>query len=409
MFQSRFMCLLLAVLCVMTMGTAVLAAEVDCDSTYCFTPQDFSGSEEPLAGICITQLPEPRTGTVLLGNRVLQPGDILTAQQLTHLTFSPLRTEVDAHAQVTYLPIYENRVETSASMTLSILGKKGEAPIAQDSTMETYKNLPNTGKLAVTDPEKQPMTFTLLRQPKRGTVTLNEDGTFVYTPKKNKVGVDSFTYTATDPAGKVSREATVTVQILKPADSTRYTDTIGQDCRFEAEWLRNTGLFVGESVAGESCFFPDKAVSRGEFVSTLVQMLGIPTDSNISAIPADTPAWLKPYLAAAIRSGLTAGLPATESGSFEADRAITDAEAAVMIQNALDLSVSQTALETVTTEDGENRVPDWAAASVTVMAENGVTFCADETLTRSELAEVLYRVSFLAEDAPGMRVIRKQR
>lgn len=408
MHKARKLCLVLAALCtIFTIGTA-FAAEVDCDATYCFTSTDFS-EEENLKGICVTGLPAVETGTVMLGSRVIRTGDILTAEQLAQLTFAPLRTEADQEAVVTYLPIYEDRVETAATMTLSIRGKKDEAPIAQDSTMETYKNLPNQGKLSVTDPEGQPMTYTLLRQPKRGTVELHEDGTFTYTPKKNKVGIDSFTYTATDPAGKVSREATVTVQILKPTDATRYTDTAGKDCRFEAEWLRNTGLFVGEMVAGESCFFPEKAVTRGEFVSTLVQMLGIPTDNSYDAIPADTPDWLKPYLAAAIRSGLTADVPVSETGTFEADQPITGAEAAVMIQNALDLTISQTMLETVAAEGADSAVPTWAAASVTVMQENGVTLTADSALTRGELAKALYRVSYLAEDAPGMRVIRKQR
>lgn len=389
------------------LGT-VFAAEVDCDATYCFTATDFS-QEENLKGICITGLPDSNAGTVLLGNRIIRTGDILTTEQLEQLTFSPLRTETDLEATVTYLPIYENRVETAATMTLSIRGKKDLAPVAQDSTLETYKNLPNSGKLAVSDPEKQAMTYSVLRQPKRGTVTVNKDGSYTYTPKKNKVGVDSFTYTATDPAGNVSREATVTIQILKPTDATQYTDTAGQSCRFAAEWLRNTGLFVGESVAGESCFFPEKTVTRGEFVSTLVQMLGIPTDNvSYASIPADTPNWLKPYLAAAMRAGLTADLPANENGCFEADLPITGAEAAVMIQNALDLSISETALETMAGEEWAN-VPVWATTSVAVMAENGVMLAADEPMTRAQLALALYRVSYLSVDAPGMTVIRKQK
>nr|MBQ8244611.1 cadherin-like domain-containing protein [Oscillospiraceae bacterium]MBQ8245471.1 cadherin-like domain-containing protein [Oscillospiraceae bacterium] len=409
MRSIRKLSLLLALCCAVLCVSTAFAAEVDCDATYCFTPTDFSENEN-LKGICVTGLPTANTGTVMLGSRVIRTGDILAADQLEQLTFSPLRTETDQEAVVTYLPIYENRVESATTMTLSIKGKKDEAPVAQDSTMETYKNLSNQGKLAVSDPEKQSMTYTVLRQPKRGSVTVNEDGTFTYTPKKNKVGVDSFTYTATDPAGNVSREATVTVQILKPTDATQYTDTVGKDCRFEAEWLRNTGLFVGESVAGESCFFPEKAVSRGEFVSTLVQALGIPTDAaSYTAVPADTPDWLKPYLAAAMRSGLTADLPMRESGSFEADQPITGAEAAVMIQNALDLSVSQTALEAVSAEGADEAVPSWAAASVTVMSENGVVLTADQALTRGELAKALYRVSYLSVDAPGMQVIRKQK
>lgn len=413
MNRVRTVSLLLALVCVFFSVSTAIAAEVDCDATYCFTATDFS-QDDALKGICVTDLPDSCTGTVMLGSRVIRSGDILTTQQLEQLTFSPLRTETDQEAVVTFLPIYENRVETAATMTLSIRGKKDEAPVAQDSTMETYKNLPNQGKLMTNDPEGQALTFTVVRQPKRGTVTLGEDGGFTYTPKKNKVGVDSFTYTATDPAGNVSREATVTVQILKPTDAKQYTDTIGQDCRFEAEWLRNTGLFVGESVAGESCFYPEKAVSRGEFLSMLVQTLGIPTeDVSYEAIPQDTPGWLKPYLAAAMRSGLTADLPQSESGSFEADRDITGAEAAVMIQNALDLTISQQTLEALAAEtDAEAEaevIPAWAEVSMTAMAENGVMLTANSPLTRAQLAKALYRVSYLAVDAPGMTVIRKQK
>ena len=247
------------------------------------------------------------------------------------------------------------------------------------------------------------MTYSILRQPRRGAVTLNEDGTFTYTPKKNKVGVDSFTYTATDPAGNVSREATVTVQILKPTDAMQYTDTLGYDCRFAAEWLRNTGLFVGERVGGENCFYPEKEVSRGEFLTMLVQTLSIPTqDISYDAIPGDTPGWLRPYLAAAMRAGLTADLPQSESGSFEADRAITGAEAAVMIQNALDLSVSAATVE----QDGKSNEPAWAEVSLAVMAENGIDLTAQDYLTRAQAAQALYTVSKLSLHAPGMSVIR---
>ena len=406
MFRVRYVCLLLALTCVLSFGGVAMAAEVDCDTTYCFTPADFS-EDDTLAGVCITHLPEVQTGTIMLGSRVIRSGDILTAEQLSQLTFSPLLTETDQDAVVTYLPIYEDRVEASTTTTIAVRGKTDEAPVAQDSAMETYKNLPNNGTLTVNDPEGKELIFTLVRQPKRGEVVINDDGTFTYTPKKNKVGVDSFTYTAADPAGNVSREATVTITILKPTDAKQYTDTIGLDCRFAAEWLRNTGLFVGERVAGENCFSPDKTVSRGEFISMLVQALEIPVEEvSYESVPEDTPDWLKPYLAAAMRAGLTAGLPERETDSFGADEAITGAEAAVMIQNALDLSTAMTAVETDVQEDAQT--PAWAATSLAVMAENGVTFSATEAVTRGQLAQAMYQISKLAEDAPGVAVIRMQ-
>ena len=403
MIRVRIICLVLALFCLLGLGIGAAATEVDCDTVYCFTGQEFTASGEPLAGICITALPESSSGTVLLGNRVLRPGDILTAEQLSQLTFHPLRTQQDAQAAISYLPIYEDRVEKSATMTIGIRGKEDKAPVAQDSAIETYKNLSNDGTLQATDPESQKLTYTIVRGPKRGSVALHEDGTFTYTPKKNKVGVDSFTFTAADPAGNVSREATVTIQILKPTDSKQYADTAGADCRFEAEWMRNTGLFVGEQVSGSTCFHPEKAVSQGEFLAMVVKVLDIPLDqADNTSLPATTPQWLKPYLTAAQRSGLTDHWQQTDTMS----EPITGEEAAVMLQNALDLTVSAQALETEQPlqEDLSSR----EAASLTVMAENGVALQAGSVLTRSEAAKVLYQVSKLSVDAPGMAVFRIQ-
>ena len=401
---KRMLCLLLTLISLMSISITALAAQVDSDATYCFSQEDFSTCEDALTGICITGLPDGKTGTVMLGQRIVQKGDILTVAQLEQMTFCPLRTETDATATVTYLPIYSDRVETHATMTISIRGKEDQIPVAQDSTLETYKNLPNRGKLSATDPEGQPLTYTVVKQPKRGTVTVDEDGSFTYTPKKNKVGVDSFTFTATDPAGKVSREATVTVQILKPTSARQYTDTVGMDCQFEAEWLRNTGLFVGESVNGQSCFRPEKTVSRGEFLAMLVNMLEIPTDNaQYAAMKEDVPQWLQPYMAAALRSGLLGGL---DTRDWDMDTPITGAEAAVMVQNALDLSVGADALEEVSATD--DRIPDWAAASLTVLAYNGISMDANAPMTRAQVAEVLYQTDYLSLTAPGMDILRKQ-
>ena len=392
MRNVRFLCLALA--CTLCLAVPALGAETPCDGIYCFSASDFGEQTEPLSGICITELPQSSTGTVMLGSRVLRAGDILTAAQLEEMTFQPLRTQQDKAAMMEYLPIYENRVEPAAVMTLSIRGKEDKAPVAQDSVLETYKNLSNEGKLVASDPEEEPLVYTLVRQPRRGSVELREDGTYTYTPKKNKVGVDSFTFTAADPAGNVSREATVTVQILKPTDSKQYRDTVAEDCRFSAEWLRNTGLFAGEQVGGELCFQPEKTVTRGEFLSMLVNLLDIPVEE------VDAPQWVQPYLDAAVRSGLISGW---QQESFAMDEAVTGAEAAVAVQNVLDLSAGHEAMAY------PEEVPVWAATSLAVLAENGIALEADMPMTRAQTAQVLYQVSRMAVGAPGMAAINMQK
>ena len=390
MFRTRFLSALAALLCLGAAAAPASAAEVDCDSIYCFSSGDFS-SDDTLKGICITGLPDPHTGTILLGTRVLRPGDILTAEQVSQMTFSPLLTESDRSAEVSYLPIYENTVTPSAVMTISIRGKEDKAPVAEDTAAETYKNLAFTGKLKVSDPEGQTMTYTVTRQPKRGTVIIQEDGSFTYTPKKNKIGVDSFTFTATDPAGKVSREATVTIHILKPTDATQYTDTVGKDCRFAAEWMRHTGIFAGENLAGKPCFGPEKEVTRGEFVTMLVKAMDIPTqeDAAPTGYTDEIPQWLQPYLTAAVRSGLVAGLP--EQEVFGADTPITGAEAAVILQNALDLTVSRTQDAQDSAEAEDSTVPVWAESSLAALSDCGMELEANAALTRSDAALLLYQ------------------
>ena len=400
---KRMLCLLLMFACLMGISGTALAAQVDSDAIYCFSQEDFSTSQDQLAGICITGLPDANTGTVMLGHRIVQTGDILTVQQLEQMTYCPLPTETDLTATVTYLPIYQDRVEPSTTMTISIRGKEDLSPVAQDSTLETYKNLPNQGKLAASDPEGQPLTYTVVQQPKRGTVEVGSDGSYTYTPKKNKVGVDSFTYTATDPAGKVSRQATVTIQILKPTSAKQYTDTAGLDCRFEAEWLRNTGLFEGESLGGESCFQPDKTLSKGEFLTMLVKALDIPTDdARYTAMKQDIPQWLHPYMAAAVRSGLLNGLQAED---WDMAEPITGAQAAVMLQNALDLPIGSDALTQVSAMD--DQTPQWAVPALTALSYNGIALDANSPLTRAQAAEVLYQADYLSLTAPGMQVIYK--
>ena len=327
----------------------------------------FSGE---LTGICVTQVPE--TGAVLLGDRVIRGGDVLTTAQVQLLTYSG----GDAEAVMGYLPIDPDGVGTEAEMVFSLRGKKNTAPTAEASRMETYKNLPNEGLLCVSDPEGDAMTFTLVRPPRRGEVVLREDGSFLYTPKKNKVGTDSFTYTATDSAGNVSKEATVTIDILKPTDERQYADTLSSDCRFEAEWLRSTGIFSGETVSGQLCFSPDEAVTRGQFLAMLMQVLDMPVDRSVTetGFLDENPRWLQPYLAAALRSGIITGYPVEGGVEFQADQPVSADEAAVMVQNAVEFALPTAAMEE----------PELLGL---------------DPLTRSDAAKALYRISRLRRDS----------
>lgn len=386
MNRIRAIPFLTALGCAIALAGPVSALEVESDSVYCFSPEDFS-PEEAITGICITDLPQDK-GSVMLGTRILRAGDILTADQVSQMTFAPVRTETDQSVQVGYLPIFSDRVEGNVTMTIGIRGKEDLPPVAEDSAVETYKNIPAKGNVKATDPEGQPMTYTVTRAPKRGNVVLREDGSFTYTPKKNKIGVDSFTFTATDPAGNVSREAAVTITVLKPTEAPQYTDTLGKECQFAAEWMKHTGIFIGETLGDKTCFSPERQVTRGEFVTMLVKALDIPTDEDLvyTGYTDEIPQWLQPYLAAAMRAGVTAGLK--EQQVFGADEPVTGAEAAVMLCSALKLEKEALGQE-------EEATPVWGQDALTALAGRGITLDGDSPVTRGVAAQVLYLASKL--------------
>ena len=359
-----------AVLCAALLSTSASAAET-AGAEFCFSQADFG---EEITGICVTAVPD--RGAVLLGDRVIRSGDVLAVSQLSQLTFAPALSEADDAVSMRYLPIRSSGVEKEAELVISIKGRRNDPPAAEDSRVETYKNLPIEGLLSVTDPEGDAMTFTLTRSPRRGEVILRDARSFLYTPKKNKVGTDSFTFTATDGAGQTSPEATITIDILKPADDRQYADTASADCRFEAEWLRNSGLFTGETVNGQFCFSPDETVSRGQFLAMLMQVLELPVDRNatVTGFADDAPQWLKPYLAAALRSGIISGYPAGNGVEFRASQAVSADEAALMVSRALDFAVPAAAMD-------DDALP-----------------LGLDPLTRGDAAKTLYQVSRLRRE-----------
>lgn len=95
------------------------------------------------------------------------------------------------------------------------------APVTYDDVFSTNKNAKlnvgsESGVLANdSDADGDPLAALLLSGPENGTLTLNEDGSFTYTPNKNFTGTDSFTYWANDGTD-YSDVATVTINVTAP-------------------------------------------------------------------------------------------------------------------------------------------------------------------------------------------------
>ena len=271
------------------------------------------------------------------------------------------------------------------------------APIAENLKLTTYRGVSMEGQLKATDPEGDAMTFQLTTPPTKGEVAINEDGSFLYTPKEGKRGKDYFGYTATDANGNVSQEATVIISLVKQETSVTYSDMVGTGGYYDALRLAETGIFVGEQIGGHYVFSPDTMISRGEFLSMCMALSETPILSGVSdtgfSDDDSIPSWQKSYIATALMQGGISTVSETGSTNFDSTAPITCAQAAVMVDSIFKLSK-------VSAANINGDTPDWAAQSVAnliacnVLPENCST---EQYLNRDMTADMLSAVMDILE------------
>ena len=267
------------------------------------------------------------------------------------------------------------------------------APAARDLEIRTYRGIPCLGQLEAADPDGGELTFAIVTQPKKGTVTV-EGANFTYTPKENAAGGDSFTYSAANSAGAVSLPATVTVTIEKTRSGVTYADT-GEATATAAQDLAERGVFTGAKIGDKWYFEPDRTVSRGEFLAMVLETAGAEvTDVTMTGFRDDDaiPTWAKSYAAAGVAEGILRGKLTEDGAVFSCEDPISFSEAATVLNRVLDLGDVE--LE-VWFADRE-AAPSWAAQAVGNMEALNVlsvgSFGSDRletAVTRADAARML--------------------
>jgi uncharacterized repeat protein (TIGR01451 family) len=86
-------------------------------------------------------------------------------------------------------------------------------PKAVDDTVNTSQNSPVSGNVSSNDVYPPGSTFSVTTPPGHGTVTMNPDGSYTYTPANGYSGTDTFTYTVCEPAPYQALCSTATVHV----------------------------------------------------------------------------------------------------------------------------------------------------------------------------------------------------
>lgn len=92
-----------------------------------------------------------------------------------------------------------------------------DAPVATPQELSTDEDTTLNITLAGKDVENDPLSYTIVGNPTHGTLTLNEDGTFTYTPDADYVGDDSFQFFAND-GSLDSKPVTVVIHVTPVND-----------------------------------------------------------------------------------------------------------------------------------------------------------------------------------------------
>jgi|GEM_PF-2199386 len=244
-------------------------------------------------------------------------------------------------------------------------------------------------------------TFTLIGDDALNYGTLRATdtaGVFYYDAQT--AGTDIFQFTVT-LNGITSEPATVTV-VVEPVEVFHYRDMVNHWAAYAAGRLAFLDKIVGQQADNRYFFFPDRGITRSDFVIWLLAVMEIePTaEPNTLYADADIPNWMKGFLDAATEKGIIQGSPSPNVNStsyFFPNNPVTRIEAIRMISIALGVDGHDDDL-TGLFEDIED-IPGWAKNNVKHLHELQI-ISGDQAgrlnpmrnLSRGEAAELLYKM-----------------
>ena len=144
--------------------------------------------------------------------------------------------------------------ETAQATVNITIDSLNDAPVAADDTFTTNEDVALTDSVLSNDSELDGDTLqvntTPVVGPVNGTVGLNADGTFTYTPNANFFGSDTFTYEVTDGNGGTA-QATVNITVGSVNDAPVAGDdsfNVAEDGVLNDELLSNDSDLDGDTL-----------------------------------------------------------------------------------------------------------------------------------------------------------------
>ncbi len=351
-----------------------------------------------LDSVTVHTVPDASAGELLLASERVAAGQVIPASALSMLTFCPATEDV---AVASFL-FSANKNASQMVCNMYLMSEENYTPTvsmapALSLNLTAHKGLETHGTLRGFDPDGDGLIFEIVSYPENGAVRLTDRalGAYVYTPLRGYLGTDSFSYVVRDKYGNYSAAATVHVRVVNSGTSVTYADMEDSSALGAALTLTASGVMSGTQVGKEYYFYPEKEVTRAEFLVMAMHAVGItevpPCDATVFADDADIPDAMRDYVAAAYEMKYISGSLENGKLCFLPDETITRAQAAVILSNIVGLCevpVTPTFADT-------SEIPVWAREAIFslnaagIMDGNAGYISPTSPITRAQTATLL--------------------
>ena len=112
-----------------------------------------------------------------------------------------------------------------ATVSITVQGPSNDPPVANNQAITVNKNTQQAITLTATDPNNDPLTYTVLTQPVHGTLTGTAPN-LNYNPDTDYIGQDSFQFKVNDGIVDSSNVGVVSISVLEPRSTTLTLDPV---------------------------------------------------------------------------------------------------------------------------------------------------------------------------------------
>jgi len=366
-----------------------------------FTGEDFAAAlGYTPSSVTITSLPPASEGTLYFGTVPAAVNQQISKGNLSLLRFVP----VSGCAASSFR--FQGDQDYSHVCTLRFTESVNQVPLTAGGTAAavwTQQNIGTWGTLPGTDPDGDPMRYEIVSYPLKGLITLTNTATgeYRYTPYDGAVGTDVFSYQIRDSYGNYSSVRTVEVRIDEAACDIVFADMTDH-------WAQNAAVvMVAENTmevfaeGGQVYFRPEDAISREDYLVTVMKLLGAGEIEACGTVFADEDR-MRPeatgYIQRAYNLGIIQGSEENGRLLFRPQDSITRAEAAVILNAILGAQTP----ETIPTFADSQVIPVWARPSLYALTNLGILqgtgdgcLSPESVLSRAQTAQMLLTVKNL--------------